>query len=293
MGHKIHPVGFRVGITRDWDSRWFAPKKQYGANVYEDYKIRKAIKTKYYSSGVSRIEVERAVAALKVIVYAQRPGQLIGRGGKGIEEITQMIARIVKPNSPETRVQVDIQDVRQPETDAQLLAENIATQLEKRISHRRAIRQTMTRAQRNSVKGIRVAVAGRLNGAEIARREWDRNGRVPLHTLRADIDFGQATAFTIFGTVGVKVWVYKGEVPRTRGFHESLRGVGDVDESRRTERTRAPKRSAGGRTKAEGGAPRPRRGAAAAPAEEAPATETAPMPEPVAEPTPVSEPSSE
>jgi small subunit ribosomal protein S3 len=215
MGQKIHPIGFRVGITRDWESRWFAPKKAYSQQVYQDYKIRSAIKSRWYGAGISRIEIERAASIIKVIIYAARPGQLIGRGGKGIEEITQVVQKELRVGHPEAKVQIDIQDVRSPETDAQLVAENIAQQLEKRISHRRATRQSLTRAQRANVKGIKVMVSGRLGGAEIARVEWDRNGRVPLQTLRADIDYGFATAFTIYGTVGVKVWVYKGDIPRS------------------------------------------------------------------------------
>lgn len=215
MGQKIHPVGFRVGITRDWESRWFAPKKSYSQQVYQDYKVRSAIKSRWYGAGISRIEIERAANVVKVIIYAARPGQLIGRGGKGIEEITQLVQKELGVEPTEARVQIDIQDVRSPETDAQLVAENIAQQLEKRISHRRATRQSLTRAQRANVKGIKVMVSGRLGGAEIARVEWDRTGRVPLQTLRADIDYGFATAYTIYGTVGVKVWIYKGDIPRS------------------------------------------------------------------------------
>lgn len=221
MGQKIHPVGFRVGITRDWESRWFAPKKLYGQLAYEDYLIRKAIKERWYNAGIARIEIERA-AVIKVIIYAARPGQLIGRGGKGIEEISQTLQHVLHPYHPDVRLQIDIQDVRIPEVEAQLVAENIAQQLEKRISHRRAIRQAITRAQRYSVKGIKIQVAGRLGGAEIARTESERVGRAPLHTLRADIDYGQATAFTIYGTVGVKVWIYKGEVHRLKPLHEGV-----------------------------------------------------------------------
>lgn len=213
MGQKIHPIGFRVGITRDWESRWFAPKKQYSQMVYEDHQIRKAIKSRWYNAGISRIEIERAANTLRVIIFAAKPGQLIGKGGKGIEEITQLVAKVTGHQNSGTRVNVDIQDIRNPETDAQLVAENIAQQLEKRISHRRAMRQSLTRAQRANVKGIKMMVSGRLNGAEIARTEWDRQGRVPLQTLRADIDYGFATAFTIYGTVGVKVWIYKGDIP--------------------------------------------------------------------------------
>lgn len=211
MGQKIHPIGFRVGITRDWESRWYAPKRLYRHLVYEDYLIRTTLKKKYYSAGISRIEIERAANIVRVILYAARPGQIIGRGGQGIEEAYQAVYRVLHPHKPELRI--DVEDVRNPDADAQLVAENIASQLERRVSHRRAIRQTLARAQRMNLRGIKVMVSGRLGGAEIARTEWDRYGRVPLQTLRADIDYGFATAYTIYGTIGVKVWIYKGDIP--------------------------------------------------------------------------------
>ncbi len=211
MGQKIHPIGFRVGITRDWESRWYAPKKQYRHLLYEDHIIRTTLKKKYYSAGISRIEIERAANIVRVILYAARPGQIIGRGGQGIEEAHQLLYRALHPHKPELRL--DVEDVRNPDADAQLVAENIASQLERRVSHRRAIRQTLARAQRMNLRGIKVMVSGRLGGAEIARTEWDRYGRVPLQTLRADIDYGFATAYTIYGTIGVKVWIYKGDIP--------------------------------------------------------------------------------
>lgn len=211
MGQKIHPIGFRIGITEDWRSRWYAPKKQYRHLLYEDYLIRRTIKEKWYSAGISRIEIERAANIVRVIIYAARPGQIIGRGGQGIEEVTQAVYKALHPNKPELRI--DVEDVRNPDQDAQLVAENIASQLERRVSHRRAIRQTLARAQRMNLRGIKVMVAGRLGGAEIARTEWDRWGRVPLQTLRAEIDYGFAVAYTIYGTIGVKVWIYKGDIP--------------------------------------------------------------------------------
>ncbi len=211
MGQKIHPIGFRVGITRDWESRWYAPKKQYRHLLYEDYLIRKTLKERFYSAGISRIEIERAANIVRVIIFAARPGQIIGKGGQGIEEATRAVYKALHPNKPEIRI--DVEDVRNPDADAQLVAENIANQLERRVSHRRAIRQTIARAQRMNLRGIKVMVSGRLGGAEIARTEWDRYGRVPLQTLRADIDYGFATAYTIYGTIGVKVWIYKGDIP--------------------------------------------------------------------------------
>lgn len=213
MGQKIHPIGFRVGITRDWESRWYAPKSQYRHLLYEDYLIRKTIKERWYGAGISRVEIERAANIVRVIIYAARPGQIIGRGGHGIEEVTRAIHQALHPSKPDLRI--DVEDVRNPDTDAQLVAENIAQQLERRVSHRRAMRQALARAQRANVRGIKIMVAGRLGGAEIARTEWDRVGRVPLQTLRADIDYGFAVAYTIYGTIGVKVWIYKGDIPIT------------------------------------------------------------------------------
>lgn len=213
MGQKIHPVGFRVGITRDWESRWYAPKAQYRHLLYEDYLIRKTIKERWYGAGISRIEIERAANIVRIIIYAARPGQIIGRGGQGIEEVTRAVHKALHPSKPDLRI--DVEDVRNPDTDAQLVAENIAQQLERRVSHRRAMRQAIARAERANVRGIKVMVAGRLGGAEIARTEWERVGRVPLQTLRADIDYGFAVAYTIYGTIGVKVWIYKGDIPVT------------------------------------------------------------------------------
>ncbi len=257
MGQKIHPVGFRVGITRDWESRWYAPKKQYRHLVYEDYLIRTTLKKKYYSAGISRIEIERAANILQVIIYAARPGQIIGRGGQGIEEAHQAIYRVLHPHKPELRI--DVEDVRNPDADAQLVAENIANQLERRVSHRRAIRQTIARAQRMNLRGIKVMVAGRLGGAEIARTEWDRYGRVPLQTLRADIDYGFATAYTIYGTIGVKVWIYKGDIPMSER-RILLSSVTTPESAITTEATRTTRRRGAGGGAPPTGAQRRRRG---------------------------------
>ncbi|GBC93311.1 30S ribosomal protein S3 [bacterium HR15] len=253
MGQKIHPIGFRVGITRDWESRWYAPKSQYRHLLYEDYLIRKAIKERWYGAGISRIEIERAANIVRVIIYAARPGQIIGRGGQGIEEVTRAVHKVLHPNKPDLRI--DVEDVRNPDTDAQLVAENIAQQLERRVSHRRAMRQALARAQRANVRGIKIMVAGRLGGAEIARTEWDRVGRVPLQTLRADIDYGFAVAYTIYGTIGVKVWIYKGDIPVTErrillstittpeaAFEPSVRAARPAA----TERPAGPRRRRGG-----------------------------------------------
>lgn len=212
MGQKIHPVGFRVGVIRGFDSHWFYNKKGYSQALLQDHYIREFIKRRVGLGNVSRVEIERAANRVKVTIFTARPGAIIGRGGKGIDELTQILNRMVRRNDQTAMVQVNVTEVRQPELDAQLVAENIALNLEKRVSHRRAMRQAMTRANRMNCRGMKVMVAGRLNGSEIARSELDKTGKVPLHTLRADIDYGTATARTMYGSIGVKVWIYKGEV---------------------------------------------------------------------------------
>jgi len=220
LGQKIHPVGFRVGVIRGFDSHWFYGKKGYGPALVMDEKVRKFIRNRYGLGNISRVEIERAANRVKVNIFTARPGAIIGRGGKGIDELTDNLNGLVRRLDPTSVVQVNVTEVRQPEVDAQLVAENIATQLERRISHRRAMRQSMTRAQRMNARGMKVLVSGRLNGAEIARNEGDKFGKIPLHTLRADIDYGFATARTIYGSVGVKVWIYKGEVLPERRTQE-------------------------------------------------------------------------
>lgn len=212
MGQKIHPVGFRVGVIRGWDSHWFFDKKGYGPAIVLDERIRNFIKDRVGLGNVSRVEIERAANRVKVTIFTARPGAIIGRGGKGIDELTEVLNRLVRRDDPTSVVQVNVTEVRQPELDAQLVAENICIQLERRISHRRAMRQAMTRMLRMNGRGMKVQVSGRLNGSEIARRESDKTGKIPLHTLRADIDYGFATARTMYGSIGVKVWIYKGEV---------------------------------------------------------------------------------
>lgn len=212
MGQKIHPVGFRLGVIRGHDSHWIYPKRQYREALVSDHKIRQYLRDKIGKGLVSRVEIERAANRVKVTIFTSRPGAVIGRGGKGIDEISNDLNRAMRREDPTAQVQVNVTEVRQPEVDAQLVAENIAMQLEKRISHRRAMRQSMTRAQRMNARGMKVIVSGRLNGAEIARIEQDKFGKVPLHTLRADIDYGYAVANTVAGCVGIRVWIYKGEV---------------------------------------------------------------------------------
>ncbi len=212
MGQKVHPIGFRVGVIRDWDSRWYASKKDYPALLKSDHAIRSFIKRKLGLGNISRVDIERAANKVRVTLFTARPGAVIGRGGRGIDELTQDLQRVVGKLDKDARVHVNVSEVRQAELDAQLVAENIAQQLERRISHRRAMRQSITRALRMNGRGIKIIVSGRLNGAEIARRETEKVGKIPLHTLRADIDYGIAEAKTTYGVIGVRVWVYKGEV---------------------------------------------------------------------------------
>jgi small subunit ribosomal protein S3 len=212
MGQKIHPIGFRIGVIRSADSNWYADKRTYSKYLKSDKEIRDDIRKRYQLGNISRVEIERAANRIKVNIFTSRPGAIIGRGGKGIDELTNDLNRMVRKQDSTLVVQVNVTEVRQPELDAQLVAENIAVQLEKRVSHRRAMRQAMMRVTRLNGRGIKVMVSGRLNGAEIARTEMDKNGKVPLHTLRADIDYGTATATTLYGSIGIKVWLYKGEV---------------------------------------------------------------------------------
>ncbi len=218
MGQKVHPVGLRIGIIRDWESRWFGTNKNFADQLHEDLRIRKYIKEKMFRAGISRIEIERQGNRVRVIVHTARPGILIGRGGSGIDALRQELTALVGKD-----VQVNVQEIRRPELEAQLVAETVAQQLERRVSHRRAMKQAVQRALRAGAKGIKIEVSGRIAGAEIARSEWYREGRVPLHTLRADIDFGVAEALTKYGRIGVKVWVYRGDI-----FPESRRELGAV-----------------------------------------------------------------
>ncbi|MGB7604887.1 MAG: 30S ribosomal protein S3 [Lutisporaceae bacterium] len=208
MGQKVNPHGLRVGIIKDWDTKWFANDKNFADFLVEDFKIREFLKAKLFIAGVSRIEIERTAARLRINIHAAKPGIIIGKGGSGIESLRKQVeAMVVSKN-----ININITEVKVTEMDAQLVAENIAAQLEKRISFRRAMKQTMQRTMRSGAKGIKTMCAGRLGGAEIARSEWYREGTIPLQTLRADIDYGVAEAHTTYGRIGVKVWIYKGEV---------------------------------------------------------------------------------
>lgn len=218
MGQKVNPVGFRVGVIRTWDSRWFAKGNQYAENLHEDFKLRKFIKKKLNHAGVSKIEIERAFKKIKIIISTARPGVVIGKKGTGIDQLKNEIQALTK-----NEVFLNIQEVRKPDMDAQLVSETIALQLEKRISWRRALKKAMAAAIRGGVRGIKIRVSGRLDGAEIARSEWYNEKSVPLHTLRADIDYGTAEALTTYGIIGVKVWIYRGDVLSAKEVEEAGR----------------------------------------------------------------------
>ena len=208
MGQKINPIGFRLGVNRGWDSVWFAKKKEFGKYLIEDFKIRKYIKKNIVNSGVSDIIIERSGKKLIVSIHTSRPGFVIGKKGADIEKIKNNVLKISK----DSEVSVNIKEIKKPELNEYLIAENIATQLVKRIAYRRAIKRGMQSASRLGALGIKVMVSGRLNGTEIARTEWERDGSIPSHTLRANIDYGTAEALTTYGIIGIKVWVYKGQL---------------------------------------------------------------------------------
>ncbi len=218
MGQKVNPIGLRIGVIRTWDSRWYAKGKQYLEYLHEDHRLRKFIKSKLRHAGVSKIEMERAANKVKIIISTARPGVVIGKKGTGIDALKAEIQGLT-PNE----VFLNIQEVRKPDLDAQLVAENIALQLEKRISWRRALKKAMAAAIRGGVRGVKIRVSGRLDGAEIARSEWYNEKSVPLHTLRADIDYGTAEALTTYGLIGLKVWIYRGDVYSARELEEAGR----------------------------------------------------------------------
>ncbi|AOH48578.1 30S ribosomal protein S3 [Selenomonas sp. oral taxon 920] len=206
MGQKVNPHGIRLGIVKDWDARWYADK-DFAQNLHEDIKIRDYLKKSLQTAGVPRVETERSKNRLKLTIHTAKPGMVIGRGGSGIEQIKEGLKSLT-----DKRVDINIAEIKQPDLDATLVAENIAAQLERRIAFRRAMKQAVGRTMRLGAKGIKIAVSGRLGGAEIARRESYREGSIPLHTLRADIDYGTAEAHTTYGRIGIKVWIFKGEV---------------------------------------------------------------------------------
>ena len=214
MGQKVHPISFRLGINRNWDSRWFAGK-EYSSFVLEDYKIRKFLKKRLFQAGVARIEIERAAGRVRIRMHTARPGIVIGKKGAEIEKLKKALEKKIK-----REVIIDIQEVRKAEVEAQLVAENVALQLVRRVAFRRAMKKSVSTALRFGALGIKIACSGRLGGAEMARREWYLEGRVPLHTIRADIDYGFAEAFTKYGVIGVKVIIFKGEILPEKKMNE-------------------------------------------------------------------------
>jgi small subunit ribosomal protein S3 len=210
MGQKVNPIGFRLGITRDWTSKWYASTKNFPAHVYTDFLVREFLKKRLVEASVSRIQIERAARKVNITIHTARPGIVIGKKGEDIEKLRGQVAKIMK--MPTTDVRINIAEIRKPELDAQLVADGIAQQLERRVMFRRAMKRAVTNTMRIGALGIKVRASGRLNGSEIARTELYREGRVPLHTLRAEIDYGLAEAKTTYGIIGVKVWIFKGEV---------------------------------------------------------------------------------
>jgi small subunit ribosomal protein S3 len=210
MGQKVNPIGIRLGITRDWSSRWYADTKNFPAYLLSDWRVREFLRKKLAEASVSRIHIERAARKANITIHTARPGVVIGRKGEDIEKLRIEVAKLMKMAVQDVRL--NIAEIRKPELDAQLVAESIAQQIEKRVMFRRAMKRAVTNTMRSGALGVKVRVAGRLNGGEIARSEWTREGRVPLHTFRAEIDYGLAEARTTYGVIGVKVWVFKGEV---------------------------------------------------------------------------------
>ena len=219
MGQKVNPVGFRLGVNRGWDSVWFAKKKQFGKNLIEDFKIREYIKKNVVNSGVSKIMIERSSKKCFVTIHTSRPGFVIGKKGSDIEKIKKNISKLSNHE-----ITLNIKEIKKPELNSYLVAENVSQQLIKRISFRRAMKRAIQSALRVGAKGIKICVSGRLGGNEIARSEWIREGSVPLHTLRADVDYAESEALTTYGIIGVKVWIYKGEIFRKEFLQETNKG---------------------------------------------------------------------
>ena len=228
MGQKVNPVGLRLGINKTWDSRWFARKGEYGDLLHEDVRIRDALMEDLKQAAVSRVVVERPHKKCRVTIHSARPGVVIGKKGADIEKLRKQVAKIT-----DSDVVINIVEIRKPELDAQLVAESIAQQLERRVAFRRAMKRAVQSAMRFGAQGIRINCGGRLGGAEIARTEWYREGRVPLHTLRADIDYGRTTANTAYGTIGVKVWIFKGEILEHDPFGSEKRALEGTESTRR------------------------------------------------------------
>ncbi len=236
MGQKVNPHGLRVGIINDWDSKWYADKKNFGENLTEDYKIREFIKENMNQAGIAKVDIERFASRIKVSVFTAKPGMIIGKGGTGVDTLKNSIEKITGKT-----VIVNVEEIKVPELNAQLVAENIASQIEKRISFRRAMKQAMQRTMKMGAKGIKTSVSGRLNGADMARTEGYSEGKIPLQTLRADISYGFAEANTTFGKIGIKVWICRGEVLRKKGsllsdYQEPTRALNDNRDNKKKRR---------------------------------------------------------
>ena len=254
MGQKIHPTGFRLAVTRDWSSRWYANSKNFAGMLNEDVQVRDYLKKKLKHASVGRVLIERPAKNARVTIFSARPGVVIGKKGEDIDHLRSALQKIMG-----VPVHVSIEEIRKPEIDAQLIADSITQQLEKRIMFRRAMKRAMQNAMRLGAQGIKIMSSGRLNGAEIARREWYREGRVPLHTLRADIDYATSEALTTYGLIGVKVWVFKGEI-LDRGEQPAVAADAAADDARKPRRTARPVAADGAekpksRTVSEAGAP--------------------------------------
>jgi len=226
MGQKTHPYGFRLGVVRTWSSRWYAERDKYKRFLHEDIALKRHVKKKLYHAGVSKVEIERWSKNLRINIFTARPGIIIGKKGSGIETLKAELQKMV----PDSELFLNIQEVRKPEMDAQLVAENVAAQLERRVAFRRAMKKAVQAALKFGAKGVKIHCAGRLGGAEMSRAEWYREGRVPLHTLRADIDYGLAEAKTTYGTLGVKVWIMKGEILAGQLQEERTKKPGEREE---------------------------------------------------------------
>ncbi|MBI3813624.1 MAG: 30S ribosomal protein S3 [Nitrospinae bacterium] len=226
MGQKTHPIGFRLGINKTWQSIWFANVKNYSALLHEDLMIRRFLKKELSHAGIARVDIERASKRTKINIFAARPGIIIGKRGFEVDKLKESLQK----KMPDKQVFLNIKEVVRPETDAQLVAENVALQLERRISYRRAMKKAVATALKFGAKGIRIACSGRLGGGEIARREWYREGRVPFHTIRADIDYGFAEALTTYGLIGVKVWIFNGEILPEKKSRESQQAQSVVEQ---------------------------------------------------------------
>ncbi len=236
MGQKVNPHGLRVGIINDWDSKWYADKKNFGENLTEDFKIREFIKDSLNQAGIAKVEIERFASRIKVSVFTAKPGMIIGKGGTGVDSLKNSIEKITGKT-----VIINVEEIKVPELNAQLVAENIASQIEKRISFRRAMKQAMQRTMKLGAKGIKTSASGRLNGADMARTEGYSDGKIPLQTLRADISYGFAEANTTFGKIGVKVWICRGEVLRKKGsllsdYQEPTKALNDNRDNKKKRR---------------------------------------------------------